>query len=175
MFINVSFFKSLDGSPIVLGDTLFDCEEIELYFWKKKRSFFKIIIYFGGGGKLGLAIANGTPSVSVQIVGGLEFRSVPLSDILESSSSGFTSESSTNGTRSFSSFANGRIVGDGCGSVAASQTCFISLKVESLDRREQKTCLSSSVVIATAFGMIRAVFSLLIFNTEIVGINSFVT
>lgn len=138
----------------------------------------RTFIYFVGGGKLGLTIFNGTASVSVQMVGGLEFRSVPLSDMLESSSSGFTSESSTTnafGVRSFCSVVNGRIVGDGCGSSAASQTCFINLKVESLDRREQNTCLSSSVAIATAFGMIRAVFSLLIFNTETVGIKSFVT
>ena len=135
----------------------------------------------GGGGKLGLVIGSETPetpSVSVQTVGGLKLRSVPLSDILESSSSGFTSESSiTNpsGGSNFSSLVRGRIVGEGCGSMAASQTCFINLNVESLDKREQKTCLSSSVATATAFGIIRAVFSLLIFNTETVGINSFVT
>lgn len=145
---------------------------------KDDENISRTFIYFAGGGKLGLTIFSGTASVSVQMVGGLEFKSVPLSDMLESSSSGFTSESSTTnafGVRSFCSVVNGRIVGDGCGSSAASQTCFINLKVESLDRREQKTCLSSSVAIATAFGMIRAVFSLLIFKTETVGIKSFVT
>lgn len=130
-------------------------------------------------GKLSLGMLVVRASVSVQTVGGLEVRSVPLSDMLESSSSALTSESSTSngsGVRSLASTGSGEELATGSrASRAASQTCFISLKVESLERSEQKTCLSSTVATATAFGIILAVFSLLIFNTDTVGINNFVT
>jgi len=61
----------------------------------------------------------------------------------------------------------------GLGSVfcAAFHTSTISLYVESRDNREQNTCLSSSVTTPTAFGIMRAVFSLLISSTDTVGIS----
>lgn len=56
--------------------------------------------------------------------------------------------------------------------MALFQTRDMNLKVESLDKREPKTCLSSAVARPTAFGMILAVFSLLTFTTERIGIWS---
>ena len=46
-----------------------------------------------------------------------------------------------------------------------------TLKVASLEIREENMCVSSSIVVTpTAFGMILAVFSLVMLDTEIIGI-----
>jgi len=73
------------------------------------------------GAKLGLLRAMATPSVSVlvQTIGETVVRSVPLSDMLDSSSSAFISESASLSQSPLQSRVRS--------SIAASQTCFISL------------------------------------------------